>query len=219
MTLAIYSLFKTFEIIISQSKLQGTSPALKRQRASMQSQRAVQGRHSHLISLSQTVKSFLSQLYKNTSLQSGRALPWHCTTLKAFTQHSFIFTGSLCEKQELLLSTWTNWSSKRHVLAQGLAFKTAAKLALEARPPPGCQMCRPKAVARERWRTLPNAHLEDTIYKPYLIPYILKAVGFSLSFFISGQWGPKSLQLYSYFLILLHWFAQFISSIYSFSSY
>ncbi|KAK1338902.1 hypothetical protein QTO34_019569, partial [Cnephaeus nilssonii] len=65
-----------------------------------------------------TVKHFLSQLYKNTSLQIGRGLPWHYTILKAFTQHAFIFTGSLCKKEELL----PGWSSKCFILRSSKCF-------------------------------------------------------------------------------------------------
>lgn len=109
MTLAIYSCFKTPEIIFSQSKLWGILWKVRELVCTCREPYKGEA----FFSLSETIKHFLSQLYRNTSLQTGRALPWHDIALKAFAQPLFIFIASLCKKQEPLLSMWTHWSCKR----------------------------------------------------------------------------------------------------------
>lgn len=140
-------------------------PTLNGQRAGAVTDRAVQGVTSRAISFPETVKSFLSQLYKHTSLQIGRTSPWHYTSFKSFyTAHIYLHripvwkkAGMLAthaDKVELQESKW---------LAQGYAGKTAANVVLEARPPVryGCGVL--ALVHQERQRTFPNALLKEHI--------------------------------------------------------
>lgn len=117
MPLAVLSVFPSPWDTSQPEQLLGARPALRSQRASVVTERASQGVNCHLVSFPESVKSFLSQLYKNTSLQIGRTLPWHYISLKKLFHNlewpTFLFTASLCEEQRLLLSTRANWSSKR----------------------------------------------------------------------------------------------------------
>lgn len=144
--------------------LLSAQPALNSQRASVVIGRAVQGISAHVISLPETFKSFLSQPYKNTSLQTGRTSPGHYTSFKSFyTAHISLRriplrkAGALAsqgDKPELQGGTW---------LAQGHAVRMAANVALEVRPPVSCGCAVLALVGQEMHRTFPNDHLKECI--------------------------------------------------------
>lgn len=77
------------------------------------------------------------QKFPFTALQKHQPPDWQGTTslLRAFTQPSFIFTASLHKEQKLLISTQTGVPREFSDLPRAmLSVRTAAKLALEARP-------------------------------------------------------------------------------------
>ena len=141
-------------------QLLGARPALKSQRASVVTGRAARRVNCHLVSIPETVKSFLSQLYRNSSLQIGRTLPWHYISLKSFsTAHIYLHRIPGGRAGASAIHENKLWSYKR-------GSDSPRAIPSWLRKPdllPGLHLQAPALVDQERPHTLPNAHIKEYI--------------------------------------------------------